>query len=279
MLSYRNGLVAYVFATCLLFFAGFFTIYINLTNRSSEFQYVLINMGFLFFIIIPVLTMRTIAEERHQKTDQLLYALPLKMSDVVLGKYLALLTVIAIPTLIIGIYPFILSRYGSVSMGTAFTSLLGFFLLAASLSSIGVLISSMTDNQALAAGLSFVVLLLVYLMEFIKTMVPGTAQASVIAVGVLVLILALIVKFLTSDTFVACCVALIGISVTAICYAVKHALFVGLFAKIISMLSLYERFNSFSDGVLDITGIVYYLSFIFVMLFLSVQTLEKRRWC
>ena len=116
-------------------------------------------------IAIPILTMRVIAEERRQKTDQLLYALPIGMTRVVLGKYLAMITVVAIPCAIMGAYPLILRSFGNVPLGTAYGTLLAFFLLSCTLSAVGMLISSLTDNQAVAAGLCFVVMLLLYFMN------------------------------------------------------------------------------------------------------------------
>lgn len=122
-------------------------------------------MSIIFLIAIPILTMRVIAEERRQKTDQLLYALPIGMTRVVLGKYLAMITVVAIPCAIMGAYPLILRSFGNVPLGTAYGTLLACFLLSCTLSAVGMLISSLTDNQAVAAGLCFVVMLLLYFMN------------------------------------------------------------------------------------------------------------------
>lgn len=103
--SYFQGMTAYVFIAFLLVFAGIYTMVYNLDAGYPNFEYVLQAMTIIFLIAIPILTMRVIAEERRQKTDQLLYALPLGMTRVVLGKYLAMLTVVAIPCVIMGLYP------------------------------------------------------------------------------------------------------------------------------------------------------------------------------
>lgn len=159
--AYFTGMTAYVFIAFLLLFAGIYTMAYNLSNAYPNFEYVLQSMSIIFLIAIPILTMRVIAEERRQKTDQLLYALPIGMTRVVLGKYLAMITVVAIPCAIMGAYPLILRSFGNVPLGT----LLAFFLLSCTLSAVGMLISSLTDNQAVAAGLCFVVMLLLYFMN------------------------------------------------------------------------------------------------------------------
>ncbi len=110
--SYFQNVTGYIFIAFLLLFAGIYTMAINLNNGSPKFEYVLRNMSFIFLIIVPVLTMRVIAEEKRQKTDQLLYALPVSTTKIVLGKYLAKLSVLAIPVAILSLNPVILS-YGN----------------------------------------------------------------------------------------------------------------------------------------------------------------------
>lgn len=150
----------YVFAAFLLLFAGIYTMSVCLIGGYANFEYVLGNMSFIFLLIVPVITMKTFAEERRQHTDQLLYALPIGMTKVVLGKYLALLAVFAVPMLIIAVYPLVLSLYGTLSFRTILTTYIGFLLLGASLLSIGMFLSSLTESQPLAAGGTFLVLLL-----------------------------------------------------------------------------------------------------------------------
>ena len=163
--AYFTGMTAYVFIAFLLLFAGIYTMAYNLSSAYPNFEYVLQSMSIIFLIAIPILTMRVIAEERRQKTDQLLYALPIGMTRVVLGKYLAMITVVAIPCVIMGFYPLILRSFGNVPLGTAYGTLPAFFLLSCTLSAVGMLISSLTDNQAVAAGLCFAVMLLLYFMN------------------------------------------------------------------------------------------------------------------
>ena len=131
--SYFTGLSGYVFGAFLLLFAGIYTMAYNIRAAVSNFEYVLSSMSFIFLVIVPILTMRVFAEEKRQKTDQLLYSLPLTMTEVVMGKYLAMLVMFLIPLCIIGIYPAVLSHFGKVNLAAAYGALVGFFFLGAAL--------------------------------------------------------------------------------------------------------------------------------------------------
>ena len=166
--SYFTSMTGYVFVGFMLLFAGIYTLALCLRSGFPSFEYVLANMSFVFFIIVPVITMKVLSEEKRQKTDQLLYSLPITTTDVVLGKYFALLTVLAVPLLIMAFYPLILSLYGNVYLLTAYGALLGFFFMGAAFLAIGLFISSVTESQMIAAGLCFVVLLLNYFITQIS---------------------------------------------------------------------------------------------------------------
>lgn len=155
--SYFTGVTGYVFSAFLLLFTGIYTMVYNLQSASVHFEYVLGSMSFVFLIIVPILTMRVLAEERRQKTDQLLYSLPLTMTQVVLGKFAAMLVVFAAPMAVICLYPVVLSAYGNVYLPAAYGAIVGFFFLGMALLAIGMYISSVTESQAVAAGLCFVV--------------------------------------------------------------------------------------------------------------------------
>ncbi len=163
--SYFTGVTGYVFSAFLLLFTGIYTMVYNLQSASVHFEYVLGSMSFVFLIIVPILTMRVLAEERRQKTDQLLYSLPLTMTQVVLGKFTAMLVVFAVPMAVICLYPVVLSAYGNVYLPAAYGAIVGFFFLGMALLAIGMYISSVTESQAVAAGLCFVVMLMNYFLS------------------------------------------------------------------------------------------------------------------
>ena len=276
--SYFNGMTAYVFAAFLLVFAGIYTMAYNLQSGYPNFEYVLQSMAIILLIAIPILSMRSIAEERRQRTDQLLYALPIGMTRVVLGKYLAMVTVAALPCAILGLYPLLLSTFGSVSFPTAYASLLGFFLLSAALCAIGLLLSSLTENQAVAAGLCFVVMLLLYFMADLSSFLPEDASASLAVLVVVILALAGVVRLVTKNTTAAILFAVVCEAVLAAFWVTGQDRFQGLFTQAADALSLFERFYTFASGVFDLTAALYFLSIIAVALFLTVQSMEKGRW-
>ena len=250
----------------------------NLSSGYPNFEYVLQAMTIIFLIAIPVLTMRVIAEERRQKTDQLLYTLPLGMTRVVLGKYLAMITVVAVPCVVMAFYPLLLSTFGTVSFPTAYGALVGFFLLSAALSAIGLLISSLTENQAVAAGVCFGVMLLLYFMSSLSSFVPSSAGASLGALLVTILVLAVLVRVFTKSSPAALLVGVLGEGCLLGAYFAASDSFAGLFGRVVDGLSVFTRFDTFAQGMFDWTAVIYYLSIIAVALFLAVQTMEKRRW-
>lgn len=276
--SYFSSVTGYVFGAFLLLFTGIYVMVYNLQNAYTNFEYVLGSMSFVFLIIVPILTMKVLAEERRQKTDQLLYSLPLSMTQVVLGKFAALLAVFAAPLLIICLYPIILSAYGNVYLPGAYSAIGGFFFLGMALIAIGVYVSSVTESQAVAAGLCFVVMLGNYFIADLSGFASSSAYSSLAALAVVGLVISGVVYLMTKNGFVSLVLAavleagLIGV------YLWDSTKFEGLFPEIIAELSLFERFYSIVNGVFDLTVIVYYLSVTGVFLFLSVQSMEKRRW-
>ena len=275
--SYFHGMTGYVFIAFLLLFSGIYTMFYNLSSGYPNFEYVLQAMTIIFLIAIPILTMRVIAEERRQKTDQLLYTLPVGMTRVVLGKYLAMVTVVAVPCVVMIFYPLLLSTFGTVSFTTAYGALVGFFLLSAALSAIGLLISSLTENQAVAAGLCFGVMLL-YFMSSLSSFVPSSAGASLGALLVTVLVIAILVRVFTRSAPAAIITGLVGEGILFVTYLTASDSFSGLFGRVVDGLSVFARFDTFVDGMFDWTAVIYYLSIIAAALFLAVQSMEKRRW-
>ena len=276
--SHFTGVSAYVFGAFLLLFAGIYVMAINIRSAVANFEYVLSNMSFIFLIIVPILTMRVISEERRRKTDSLLYSLPVSTAEIVAGKYLALLTVFAVPTLIIGIYPFILSAFGDIYLKASLCGLLGFFLLGAALIATGMFISSLTESQAAAAGVCFAVVLVNYFLVSLSSFVSATAAASFTAFAVTLLILGAVLLIMTKSFFTAALGTVGAELILAIVYLFKKESFAGLFPDFMAEISLFSRFNTILDGVFDLTGVIFYLSFIFVFCYLTVQSLEKRRW-
>lgn len=276
--SYFRTMTGYLFIGFLLLFVGVYSYVYNIQNSLANFEYVLSGMSFVFLLIIPVLTMGVIADERRRNTDQLLYSLPLSMTEVVLGKYFAMLVVLLIPTAIICIYPLVLNLFGNVYLLKTFGAIIGFFFLGAALIAVGMFVSSLTESPAVAAGICFLLLLLNYFMSSLSGYLPATATPSLIAMTALVLIAALIIWMMTRSVGAAGIFAAASVSILVILYLVNATWFAGLFPKIMSGLSLFERFNSFVDGVFDVKALIFYMTVCVLFVFLSIQSMDKRRW-
>ncbi len=275
---YFHSLTAYVFGAFLLVFVGIGAMMYNIQAAVSNFEYVLSFSCLVFVVIVPILTMRVIAEERRQKTDQLLYSLPITTTQVIVGKYLALLAVYLIPLAIICLYPLIFAQFGDVYLPTSYGSIAAFFILGAALIALGVFISSLTENQGFAAGIGVAVILFNYYSVSLSEYVSSTAFGSFAVLCVFVVILAAVINHLTKNENLAYGIGLVLIAGLAALYFVDSTKFEGLVPNIMTKLSLFERFYTFVNGVFDMTAIVYYLTVIVFFLFLSVQSLEKRRY-
>ena len=276
--SYFRSMTAYVFGAGLLLAVGLGAMLYNIEAAVSNFEFALSYFSIIFAVIVPILTMRVIAEERKQKTDQLLYSLPITTTQVIVGKYLALLTVYMIPLCIVALYPLIFSQFGDVYLLTSYGSMLAFFLMGAALIALGVFVSSLTDNQGFAAGIGIAVILLNYFSVSLSEYVSTTAFGSVVALCVIILALGAVIKHLTKNENLAYGVCFILIAAIAITSFVNGGIFEGLLPSIMTKLSLFDRFTGFVNGVFDMTSVVYYASVIVFFLFLSIQSLEKRRY-
>lgn len=276
--GYFNSLSAYVFGAFLLVFIGIGSTLYNLQAAVSNFEYVLGFASIVFVVIVPILTMRTIAEERKQKTDRLLYSLPLSGADVVIGKFLALLVMFAIPLGVICLYPLIFSQYGRVYLPASYGALFAFFLMGAALLAVGMFISSLTDNQGFAAGIGIAVILFNYYSVDLARYVSSTALGSFIALAVIFVRLGFVIKHLTANRTAGTAFSALATAVQTVLFMLDSTAFEGLLPRIMSQLSLFERFYDFVRGVFDLTSVVYFLSVMGFFLFLTVQSLEKRRY-
>ncbi len=276
--NYFHSLSVYLFCAFLLIFVGIGAMLYNIQSAVANFEYVLSFVCIGMTVIVPVLTMRVISEEKKQKTDQLLYALPITTFQIIMGKYLALLVIFLIPVAIISLYPLIFAQFGEVYLLTSYGSLFAFFVMGAALIAIGMFLSSLTENQGFAAGIAIPVLLFNYFSVTLAEYVSSTALGSLIAMCVIWILIAVLVYVLTKADYLAWGLGIAGVFVMAVAYAAKSSLFEGLLPAIMAKLSLFERFYVFVNGVFDITSLVFYATVIIFFLFLSVQSMEKRRY-
>lgn len=279
--SYLYSMIGCVMMAVLLAFIGFFTMVINIVSADPRFE---LSLGFLVvycivIVIVPFVTMRSIAEERHSKTEQLLFSLPMPIHRIVVAKYLAQLTVFAIPMGISAFYPILLSLFGEVNFGATYSVWLVMLLLLAAMVAIGMFISSLVESQIIAAVLTAGVFFALFFMSNITASMSTSPMSSLISLCLIAAIFGIIVYFVTKNSTAAMVSALVPIVGLLAFYLANPDAFSGLFAAIIGKLSLFDRFVALvSYETLDITAIIYYVTVAAVFVFMTVQSVEKRRW-
>lgn len=274
-----SGLMGYGMIAFYLLFAGVFVTMNNLFGQNPSLESTYSYLLFALIMIIPVLTMRALAEERQSGSFLLLSSLPIRTSDYVLGKYFALLTQLAIPMGIVGSYTFILSLYGPVRPLPALLATLVLFLVAAAMVAIGLFISSLTTSSIFAAVITLAVLLLIYYLPGLAVLLPATAMGSFLLYTLLLLTIgALIGYFMKSWNWGLLSVALLEGGLVAV-LLLAPAKLEGSAALLLTLLSITDRFEIFSlYGIFDLTAVIYYLSVAFLFVFFTVASMEKKRW-
>ncbi len=238
--QYFASPIAYVVVALFLLLSGiFFFIYLQfylqnaamaaqMGGENSELSQSIMrpflsNVSFFFLIIFPMLTMKLFAEEKKMGTYELLMTSPVTTTQLVLGKYLGAVALMAVILLLLAIYPSILVIFGSPDIGPILTGFLGLFLLGAAFLAVGVFCSSITENQIVAAVLGFVFFIIFWIINFVTR----------------------------SEEW---------------------------YGKLAQYVSIYQRFDDFTKGVLNLNDGFFYLSFIFFGLFATGIVLQSQRW-
>lgn len=228
--SYFQSMIGYAFVAFMMAFVGiYFTAY-NLNMGYPYFSYVLSSTLFIFMIAVPVLTMKSFAEERKSKTDQLLLTAPVSVTGVVLGKFFAMVTVFAIPVVMSCVYPLIIKMQGTAYLKVDYAAILVYFAIGCVYIAIGMFLSSLTESQIIAAVSTFAVLLVFNMWSGIIGFLPDGTIGSWLK------------EILAKLDFTALLTDLID------------------------------------NSLLDVSGVILCISMILVFVFLTIQTIQKRRW-
>ena len=220
--SYFNSMIGYVFIAVLVFFTGIYFMAYNLYSGLPQFSYTLYSLMTILMFAIPLLTMKSMAEERR---SQLLLTAPVSLTGVVMGKFLAMATIFLIPVALCAFCPLIIAMNGEARLLSDYTALLAFFLMGCVFIAIGMFLSSLTESQIIAAVSTFAVLLVLFLWDDLVSFLPSALSS------------------------------------------------------LLSAFSFTQVFYNFVQySMFDLSGLVLYLSLTFLFLFLTVQTLQKRRW-
>lgn len=276
--AYYTGMVGYVTAAVSLFFLGLYFTNRNLMYASSDFASVLYTTTMILLFLLPAISMRSFAEDRRNKTDQLLLTSPVGIPSIVLGKFLAEFVVFAAPMMVALIMPLILTAFGTVSLISAYSALLAYLLLGAACLAIGTWISALTENQIIAYLATFGVLLVAYLMNGIQTMFTSGDLLALIVFLVVLLIASVLVGVVCKSLTIGCAVFCIGGVALAVLFVLRPTWLLSAFDSVLSAMALFTPFNGVVGGMFSISAMVYYLSVIALFLFLTGQAIERRRW-
>ena len=277
--AYFHSMIGYICIAFLVVCVGIYFMAVNLFNGYPSFAYALQNSLFIFMLTTPLLTMRSVAEDRRNKTDQLLLTSPLSVSKMVLGKYAAMLTVLAIPCVLFCFCPLIIKLYGNSALATDYASILAYFLLGSVCVSVGLLISSLTESQIIAALGTFGILLLGMLWDGLISYIPNSAAFSFVGLIVLTLLLAILLNALTGNWILAGGIAIVGFAVELIVFLVKQSVYESLLSNVLGAFSVTTPFENFSQNqIFDLAGLILYLSLDALFLFITVQLIQRRRY-
>lgn len=276
--AYFNSMMGYAIIAFFMLVLAVYFMGFNLSGKSATIGYTLSGISFVFTVILPILTMRLLSEEQRQKTDQLLFSSPIKISDIVIGKFLAVVTVYTIPVLVACTMPLVLSQFGKVAYLKSYSTIFAFWLLGCVMLSIGVLISSFTENQVVAAVASFGANVAIFLMSSIATLVPQTKIVSLIGFSIMLLMVVILIYVFTKNIVVTAILAVLAEGGLVAGYFIVPTFFEAALTKTLTNISFYSRFSDFVDGSFNVGSVVYYISFTLLFLFLTMQSIQKRRW-
>lgn len=276
--TYFNSVIGWLFLAFFLAFVGLYVYLYNFLEGFAFIGYALSSVTLIFALLVPMVTMRIIAEENRQKTDQLLLTSPVSIWKIVAGKYLALVTLIAIAIAVICIYPLLFSSFGAVNFPMSYTAIFGFFLIGCAYLAIGLFISSLTESQAFAAVMTFIVVLLTCLADGVAALIPSTPKAAWVTYSVIWALLAIWIWRVLKNTTVALIIFSLGECALTALYLLKGALLEGTVPTIFGAFSLLRVYNETTAGVFELRMPVYYLSIAFVFCFLTYQNIRKRRY-
>lgn len=179
-LGYFYSPIGYIFVGVFLLLSSIFYTLIVLFGQTANMNYVFSNTNIIMLFLIPILTMKLISEEKNKKTDQLLLTAPVHVSEIVLGKFFAALSVFGATLVLSLIYPAIMFMYAKPAIGEIAGAYIGVALLWVAFISIGLFVSSFTESQIIAAIFSFGSLLVLYVWDAIVSLIqqPTIAKAA-----------------------------------------------------------------------------------------------------
>lgn len=278
--TYFKNPLGYVFIGMMLIVLGFYYTFYTMYYQYADYFHVLNAGSSLIIFVVPVLTMRIMSEEMKNKTDQLLLTAPVKTSGIVLGKFFAAAIIFSIVLLLSMLQPLVtvFGFDGQMSAAMTLGGYLGFFLLGLSFIAIGMFISSLTENQLIAAVVTIGVFTMLMLTEGIHQTFPTSRYFSLAVMIILAAIVVAIIYHAIRDWKATGIVGAAVLLLIAVTFLIWPASYEGLIGTIMESLSIFERYAEIFTGVFDFGHIVFFISLIVFFLFLTTQVVEKKRW-
>ncbi len=276
--SYFSNMIGCLYIAFIVALVGIYFSFYNMGNGYPYFGDVLNSISYIVFLALPILTMRSFADEIRTGTDQILYTSKASITKIVMGKFLAMVTVFGIAIGLLCFCPLIISTCGTHDFKVDYSCILAVFLIGAAYIAMGMFISSLTESNIIAAVLTFGVLLLLQLMTGITSFIPTTALASFVGCIIVVIAIAVIYYILAANVIIASGLGIIGTVALVVLYFVKKSVFAGMIPNVLNKIPLTDSLNNFSLKTFDVTAIIYYISVAVLFIFLTTQSIQKKRY-
>ena len=277
--SFFLSMTGYAMIAFLITFVGIYFMIYNIGYGYPYFAYTLSGVMLILLVLVPVITMRSFAEEKKNRTDQLLFTSPIKIRDIVLGKYAAMVSVFFVPNVVFCLFPLIIKTMGNSSLLSDYVSLMEFFLMGCAFIAIGMFFSSVTESPMIAAVITFAVTLILYIWDTLIGYLPSSAFANLAVLIVIVICGALLLHHVNKNKYLSIGLAAVATVALTVVYIVDSSLFENRLNLILSKLDVAAAFNNAAfNSLFDLPGTIVNLTIIGVFIFLTVQSIEKRQW-
>ncbi len=268
--SYFSGLFGWTILSLMTLSIGLLTLFMNLVNTTVDLSYAIIYLSNTLILFIPFVCACTFTAERFNRTSPWLRSLPVSPMSVLLGKYLAALSLLSIPTLLLLILPPILSSFGTVSYGSAYTMILGYFLLTACLLGICALFATLASGKLAAILGGIGILLGILAFSLISSLLSVLPALSLVLLTVLFIMAGVLIATLRKRI-------LIGI-LTAVLFIAFRKFYQVSLPTFFDFFNCFDRLSGFSGGRFDLPTTIFYLSICALCILLIPTLSEKNIW-
>lgn len=275
--SHMTDILGSIFIAVSVAVMGFFVLFTNLLNMVPQVEYGLMGSVMAYIVTVPFLCMRSYSPEKKNGNLKFLLTTGISPLKLVVGKYLAMLAVLAVPTVITAIVPVILSAFGGVIFSQSYASILAYFVLGMSLIAICTFISAQNRHFIASLIISIIVLLAIYTAPTLSKYLPASPAVSLAAILVLNLVIAVLLWAVSKNMILSGALLVLSEAVTVIFYLTSKAGFTSLFCRIMISISPFERFKTFSQGIFDLSDLIYLLSVSALFVFFTYCSVAKIR--